>query len=60
MALAGREALRELDVFELMEARSPIGFLLLSPMIYRAGRLPSLRTSRLRDHATRNLIHFVS
>ena len=36
MAVAGREALRELNVFELMEVRSLIGFLLLSPMIYRA------------------------
>ena len=37
MAVAGREALREVNVFELMEVRSVIGFLLLSPLIYRAG-----------------------
>jgi drug/metabolite transporter (DMT)-like permease len=60
MAVAGREALRELNVFELMTVRSLIGFLLLSPLIYRAGGLAALRTSRLRDHAARNLIHYVS
>jgi drug/metabolite transporter (DMT)-like permease len=60
MAVAGREALRELNVFELMAVRSLIGFLLLSPMIYRAGGLAALRTSRLRAHAARNLIHYIS
>ncbi|WP_024518873.1 DMT family transporter [Bradyrhizobium sp. Tv2a-2] len=60
MAVAGREALREINVFELMTVRSLIGFLLLSPLIYRAGGLAALRTSRLRDHAARNLIHYVS
>ena len=60
MAVAGREALREVNVFELMEVRSLLGFLLLSPLIWRAGGLPALKTSRLRGHATRNLIHYVS
>jgi drug/metabolite transporter (DMT)-like permease len=60
MAVAGREALRELNVFELMEVRSLIGFLLLSPMIYRAGGFPALKTSRLKHHVARNLIHYVS
>jgi len=60
MAVAGREALREINVFELMEVRSLIGFLLLSPLIYRAGGLVALKTSRLRDHAARNLIHYVA
>ena len=60
MAVAGREVLREQNVFELMEVRSLIGFILLSPMIYRAGGLAAMRTSRLRDHAARNLVHYVS
>jgi drug/metabolite transporter (DMT)-like permease len=47
-------------VFELMEVRALIGFLLLSPIIWRAGGLAALKTSRLRDHATRNLIHYVA
>lgn len=58
MAVAGREALREINVFELMEVRSLLGFVLLSPMIWRAGGLAGLRTRRLRDHAARNLIHY--
>jgi drug/metabolite transporter (DMT)-like permease len=58
MAVAGREALRELNVFELMEVRSLIGFLLLSPLIYRAGGFAALKTSRLREHGARNLIHY--
>jgi len=60
MAVAGREALRELNVFELMEVRSLIGFLLLSPIIYRAGGLAALKTKRLRDHTIRNLIHYAA
>ncbi len=60
MAVAGREALRDVNVFELMEVRSLLGFLLLSPMIYRAGGLTALKTERLRDHAARNLIHYLS
>ncbi len=58
MAVAGREALRELNVFELMEVRSLIGFLLLSPLIYRAGGFAALRTKRLREHAASNLVHY--
>jgi len=58
MAVAGREALRELNVFELMEVRSLIGFLLLSPLIYRAGGFAALKTTRLREHAARNVIHY--
>jgi hypothetical protein len=33
MAVAGREALRKLNVFQLMEVRSVLGFLLLYPLI---------------------------
>ena len=60
MAVAGREALRELNVFELMEARALIGFLLLSPIIWRAGGLAAVTTKRLRDHAARNIIHYAA
>jgi drug/metabolite transporter (DMT)-like permease len=60
MAVAGREALREVNVFELMEVRSLLGFMLLSPLIRRAGGLATLKTKRLRNHTTRNLIHYVS
>ena len=58
MAIAGREAAREVNVFELMEVRTLIGFLLLSPLIVRAGGLGALKTSRLPQHCARNLIHY--
>jgi drug/metabolite transporter (DMT)-like permease len=60
MAIAGRETTRELNVFQIMEVRSLVGFLLLSPIIYRAGGLNVLRTSRLPQHVARNLIHYVA
>jgi hypothetical protein len=40
MPVAGREGARELNVFELMELRSILGFLLLYPMIRRNGGSP--------------------
>lgn len=58
MAIAGREATRELNVFEIMEVRSLLGFLFLSPLIRRVGGFAALRTSRLPQHVARNLIHY--
>jgi drug/metabolite transporter (DMT)-like permease len=58
MAVAGREAMRELNVFELMEARSALGFLLLYPMIRANGGFATIKTQRLALHAARNLIHY--
>jgi drug/metabolite transporter (DMT)-like permease len=60
MAIAGREATRELNVFQLMEVRSLIGFVLLYPIIRRAGGLAALRTARLPQHVGRNLIHYAA
>jgi len=58
MAVAGREATRELNVFQIMEVRSLLGFLFLLPMISRSGGFGALRTKRLPLHAARNLIHY--
>ncbi|QOZ09519.1 DMT family transporter [Bradyrhizobium sp. CCBAU 51765] len=60
MAVAGRETTRELNVFQIMEVRSLVGFVLLSPIIYRAGGLKVLKTSRLPQHVGRNLVHYVA
>src|SRR3954470_5551269 len=60
MAVAGREATRELNVFQIMEVRSLAGFVLLSPIIYVAGGFKVLRTSRLPQHIGRNLVHYVA
>jgi drug/metabolite transporter (DMT)-like permease len=58
MVVAGREATRELNVFELMELRSTLGFLLLLPIIYRNGGFAPLKTKRLPQHIARNLFHY--
>jgi drug/metabolite transporter (DMT)-like permease len=58
MAVAGREGARELNVFQLMEVRSTLGFLLLYPMIRANGGFSTLKTSRLQQHIARNLIHY--
>ena len=52
MAVAGRESARELNVFQIMEVRSVLGFLLLYPLIRRHGGFATLKTSRLR-HTSR-------
>jgi drug/metabolite transporter (DMT)-like permease len=58
MAVAGRETARELNVFQIMEVRSVLGFFMLYPMIHRNGGFAMLRTSRLPQHISRNLIHY--
>lgn len=58
MAVAGREATRDLAVFQVMELRSLIGLLLLAPLVHAGGGLKSLRTLRLRDHVMRNVVHY--
>jgi drug/metabolite transporter (DMT)-like permease len=58
VTVAGREALRELNVFQVMELRSLIGFLLLYPLIRRSGGFAALGTSRPIQHVGRNLIHY--
>jgi drug/metabolite transporter (DMT)-like permease len=58
VAVAGRETLRELNVFQVMEVRSTIGFLMLYPMVRRSGGFAAMLTSRPLQHIGRNLIHY--
>ena len=58
VAVAGREALRELNVFQVMEVRSVIGFLLLYPLVRLNGGFAAMKTSRPLQHIGRNLIHY--
>ena len=58
MVVAGREATRELNVFELMELRSVLGLVLLYPLIHFNGGLATVKTTRLRLHVGRNLVHY--
>jgi drug/metabolite transporter (DMT)-like permease len=58
IAIAGREAMRELNVFQVMEVRSVIGFFMLYPLVRRNGGLATMKTSRPLQHIGRNLIHY--
>jgi len=54
IAIAAREATRELNVFQLMEVRSLLGFVLLYPIIHFNGGLAIVkrRASRSMSRAT--------
>jgi drug/metabolite transporter (DMT)-like permease len=58
MAIAGREATRALDVFQIMEMRSIIGLFMLYPLIHLAGGFAALKTSRPWQHVVRNVAHY--
>lgn len=60
MAVAGRETTRELNVFQIMEVRSILGFLLLYPLVRLNGGFAAMRTARPFQHIGRNLAHYVS
>jgi drug/metabolite transporter (DMT)-like permease len=60
VAVAGREATRELNVFQLMEARSILGFLMLYPLVRRSGGFAAMKTSRPLQHIGRNLVHYAA
>src|SRR6202000_1462265 len=58
MVVAGREATRELNVFQILELRATLAFLLLSPIIHRNCGFAKLKTYRLGQHIGRNLVHY--
>jgi drug/metabolite transporter (DMT)-like permease len=58
VAVAGRETTRELNVFQIMEVRSVIGFFMLYPLVYRSGGFAAMKTSRPLQHVGRNLVHY--
>lgn len=60
IAVAGRETLRELNVFQVMELRSVIGFAMLYPLIRAAGGFATMSTARPLSHLARNLVHYVA
>ncbi|AVT76748.1 hypothetical protein RPPS3_26850 [Rhodopseudomonas palustris] len=60
VAVAGRETLRELSVFQVMELRSLIGFAMLYPLIHKAGGLTAMATARPLAHLSRNLVHYAA
>jgi drug/metabolite transporter (DMT)-like permease len=60
IAVAGREATRELSVFQIMLMRSALGMVLLWPLVHAAGGLSAMRTQRLPQHALRNGVHYAA
>ena len=60
IAVAGREAARELSVFQIMLLRSTLGMAMLWPLLRAAGGLSAARTERLPQHALRNTIHYAA
>jgi drug/metabolite transporter (DMT)-like permease len=60
IAVAGREAARELSVFQIMLLRSTLGMLMLWPLVRAAGGLSAVRTQQLPQHALRNAVHYAA
>jgi drug/metabolite transporter (DMT)-like permease len=57
VAVAGREATREVNVFQLMVVRGLLGFAMLYPLIRINGGLRIVKTARIHVHIARNIIH---
>jgi drug/metabolite transporter (DMT)-like permease len=60
MAVAGRAAARTLHVFQIMEMRSVLGFVLLWPLLHASGGLTAMRTARIGAHIARNSVHYAA
>jgi drug/metabolite transporter (DMT)-like permease len=60
MPVAGREAARDIDLIQVMELRSIIGFFMLYPLIHRSGGLSVVRTDRIWLHIARNFVHYLA
>ena len=58
MSIAGRETTAELNVFQVLEMRSVIGFFILLPLVMTSGGFAAMRTQRPLAHITRNVIHY--
>lgn len=60
IAVAGREAARDLHLFQVMELRSTLGFLLLYPLVHAAGGIAAMGTTRPWSHVGRNVVHYAA
>ena len=58
MSIAGRETTAKLDVFQVLELRSVIGFFILLPLVFLAGGFSAMRTERPLQHIGRNVAHY--
>jgi drug/metabolite transporter (DMT)-like permease len=60
VVVAGREATRELNVFQIIEVRSVLGFLMLYPLVRSSGGFAAMKTARPLLHVGRNLIQYAA
>ncbi|MDX8527558.1 DMT family transporter [Mesorhizobium sp. MSK_1335] len=58
MSIAGRETTAELNVFQVLELRSVIGFFILLPLVVMNGGFAAMLTQRPFAHIARNVIHY--
>src|ERR1700716_1807222 len=58
--IARPETTRELNVFQIMDIRSILGFLMLYPLIRVNGGFAAMKTSRPLQHIGCNLIHYAA
>jgi len=60
LAVAAREAGKQLHVFQIMELRSLIGIALFVPMIAAVGGMRAMRTHHFGVHLARNIVHYAA
>lgn len=58
MTVAGRAIMPALDVFQVMEMRSVIGWFILLPLVLYSGGFAAMRTKRPLQHIGRNVVHY--
>jgi len=58
MSVAGREATKEVNVFQIMEIRAVLGIFMIYPLIHMAGGFQAMRTRVLGQHIGRNFVHY--
>jgi drug/metabolite transporter (DMT)-like permease len=58
MTVAGRAIMPDLDVFQVMEMRSVIGWFILLPLVLASGGFSAMRTKRPLQHIGRNVVHY--
>ncbi|QKD03626.1 DMT family transporter [Mesorhizobium loti] len=58
MSIAGRATTAELNVFQVLELRSVIGFFILLPLVLTSGGFAAMRTQRPLAHIARNVVHY--
>jgi len=59
MSVAGRETTNVLNVFQVLELRSVIGWFIILPVVMASGGFAAMRSGRMKLHVARNVVHYV-